>query len=119
MKAEALLEGLRELARQLDLNVRFETGKFTGGYCILNEDRLIVINKRLPVEVKVAVLAKSLATLPLDDVFIQPAVRDYIEEERAKEKMHRVQRERDAVRRDRIESDESEQDVDHNASMAA
>ncbi len=100
MKPDALFEGLKELARQIGVNVRSETGKFTGGYCVLHNKRLIVINKRMPTESKVAVLAKSIAQFPLDDIYIKPALRDFIEDEGYKEAMHRKQREKESVKRE-------------------
>ena len=42
---EDILQDLKALAAQLGAKVRFEKGDFKGGYCILKESKVIVINK--------------------------------------------------------------------------
>lgn len=84
MKVEALLEELKNLAERMEITVRSEIGRFSGGYCLLREKKLIVINRKMPVENKVAVLARSIAQFPLENVFIKPALREFIDDERAK-----------------------------------
>lgn len=81
MKAEVLVEELKQLAEQLGVTVRQEIGTFNGGYCVLHEKRLIVVNKKLMPHIKAAVLAQSLCQFPLEEVYIKPALRDYIEEQ--------------------------------------
>ncbi len=78
---ELLLEELRQVCQSLEFDVRFERGDFEGGACILRERRLIVINKRFPLEKRVAVLARALGEIGIDGVFMKPAVREFIEEE--------------------------------------
>ena len=43
LKTEALIAELEEAASQLGLKVIYEKGDFGGGYCILKEEKLIVI----------------------------------------------------------------------------
>ncbi len=82
MKPKQLLEELKSLAATLNITVRFEQGNFRGGSCILEQQRLIVINRSLPVESKISLLAQALSSFPLDGVYIKPAVREYLEQER-------------------------------------
>jgi hypothetical protein len=81
MKQEELLEELEELARQLGLVVRYEKGDFEGGYCILKADRMLLINKRLMPNKKSSVFAVALHEIGLENIFIKPAIREYIEDE--------------------------------------
>lgn len=81
MKAEKLVEELQQLAGQLGVTVRQEIGAFNGGYCVLHEKKLIVVNKKLMPHIKAAVLAQSLCQFPLAEVYIKPVLRDYIEEQ--------------------------------------
>ncbi len=48
----ALLTRLENLAQTLGLIIRYEKGNFKGGYCILENQRLVVINKFYPVETR-------------------------------------------------------------------
>ena len=84
MKHEELINELNELARQLGVTVRYEKGDFEGGYCILKESRLLLVNKRLMLMRKASVLALALREIGLDNVFIKPAVRQFIEDEVAR-----------------------------------
>ena len=42
---EKILQELKDLAQQLGAVVRFEKGDFKGGYCLLKENKIIIINK--------------------------------------------------------------------------
>jgi hypothetical protein len=84
MKHEELVTELEQLAAQLGLVVRYEKGDFEGGYCILKTDKILLINKRLMPNKKTSVFALALNEIGLDNVFIKPAVREYIEDEVAR-----------------------------------
>lgn len=81
IKIEALIAELEEAASQLGLKVIYEKGDFTGGYCILRAEKLIVINKRFDLKHRASTLARSLAEVGIENLFLKPAVRSYIEEE--------------------------------------
>lgn len=84
MKNEEVIQELQEIARQLGITVRFERGDFEGGYCILKAQRLLLINRRLLPNRKAVVLATALREIGLENVFLKPAVRAYIDDEAAK-----------------------------------
>lgn len=84
MKHEDLINELQEVARQLGVTVRFEKGDFEGGYCILKAERVMLVNRRLQPTRKAVVLALALHEIGLENVFIKPAVREYIEDEVAR-----------------------------------
>ena len=81
MKHEDLIEELQTVAAQLSINIRYERGDFQGGYCILKDQRLLLVNRRLMPSRKASVLAVALQEIGLDDVYLKPAVRAYIEDE--------------------------------------
>ncbi|MCL4511626.1 MAG: hypothetical protein M1470_11210 [Bacteroidetes bacterium] len=81
LKTEALIAELEEAALQLGLKVIYEKGDFSGGYCILKEEKLIVINKRFEPKHRASTLAKSLSEVGIENLFLKPAVREYIEEQ--------------------------------------
>lgn len=84
MKYENLAAELEDLAVQLGVTVRYEKGDFEGGFCILRDQKLMLVNKKLMPNRKAAVLAVALSEIGLDNVFIKPALREYIEDEVAR-----------------------------------
>ncbi len=81
LKTEALIAELEDAASQLGLKVIYEKGDFSGGYCILKEEKLIVINKKFDLRHRASTLAKSLSEVGIENLFLKPAVRDFIEEQ--------------------------------------
>ncbi len=75
-----LVDELIALACQLGLEVRVESGPFRGGYCIKQGNELVMLNRRHPPEVHLALLAEALRTQPLETCYLKPAVRRALEE---------------------------------------
>jgi len=75
MKAEEVIEELQDVARQIGVTVRFEKGDFEGGFCVLREQRLVLVNRRLTPTRKASLLALALQNIGLDTVFFKPAIR--------------------------------------------
>jgi hypothetical protein len=84
MKHEVLIVELEDIARQLGVDVRYEKGDFDGGYCILKEKRLLVVNKKLMPNKKAAALAVAMHEVGLENIFVKPVVREFIEDEVAR-----------------------------------
>jgi hypothetical protein len=84
MTNEQVLSELELLAVKCGISIRYEKGNFDGGYCVLKEERLIVINRRFAPARRASVLAQGLAEVGIDEVYLKPAVRAYIEDELAK-----------------------------------
>jgi len=81
MKQDELLGELESLATQLQVTIRYEKGDFEGGYCILRDAKILLVNKRLMPGRRTSVLALAMHEIGLDNLFIKPAVREYIEDE--------------------------------------
>jgi len=77
---ENILQDLKSLANQMGASVRFERGDFKGGYCILKENKVIVINKLSNTQRKVMTLASALKELGVDAVYLPPRLREFIED---------------------------------------
>ena len=84
MTHEQILSELEHLASNCGISIRYEKGDFDGGYCVLKAERLIVINKRLALVRRTSVLAQGLAEVGIDEMYLKPAVREYIEDELAR-----------------------------------
>ncbi len=77
---EDTLQDLKALAAQLGARVRFEKGDFKGGYCILKESKVIVINKMTNLQRKVMILSAALKELGVDKIYLTPKIREIIDE---------------------------------------
>lgn len=80
MKTEQIVEELKKAAEQLGYRVRTEKGNFKGGRCVVGDENIIMLNKRHLPRLQLVVLAQSLRELPIDDVFLRPAVRAALED---------------------------------------
>jgi hypothetical protein len=77
---ETFLEELKKTAVALGITVRFEKGDFKGGYCIVKENKIIVINKLTQTQRKVIILATALKELGIDENLLSPKLKEFIEE---------------------------------------
>ncbi|GMU97001.1 hypothetical protein [Ignavibacterium sp.] len=77
---EQIIDELKLIASQLGVSVRFEKGDFKGGFCIVKENKIIVINKFANTQRKAAILATALKELGIDDIYINPRLREIIDE---------------------------------------
>jgi hypothetical protein len=77
---EEILQELKAIADQLGASVRFEKGDFKGGYCIIHDKKVIVINKMTSLQKKVMILSAALKELGVESIFLTPRVREIIEE---------------------------------------
>ena len=77
---EDTLHDLKALAAQLGASIRFEKGDFKGGYCILKESKVIVINKITNLQRKVMILSDALKELGVDKIYLTPKIREIIDE---------------------------------------
>lgn len=77
---EEIVQDLKSIAAQLGAEVRYEKGDFKGGYCILKDSKVIVINKMTNLQRKVIVLSMALKELGVDKIYLTPRMREIIEE---------------------------------------
>ena len=77
---EEFIQELKALAVQLGAEVRFEKGDFKGGYCLLKESKVIVINKMANLQRKAIILSMALKELGIDEIFLTPRLRELINE---------------------------------------
>jgi hypothetical protein len=78
---EATITELIETFNKLEFTVRIEKGRFKGGFCLLRADRLFLLNKDLEQDKMITYLARNLASIGIDKVFVKPNLRDLIEKE--------------------------------------
>ena len=61
-----LLQELEELFVELDYKVRYEKGNFQSGYCIVENAKVVVINKFFDTEGRIDSLLEILSQLRID-----------------------------------------------------
>ncbi|MGB2867934.1 MAG: hypothetical protein WBD36_05750 [Bacteroidota bacterium] len=84
MTHEEILKELEQLAVQSGIGIRYEKGDFEGGFCVLKAERIIVVNKKLAPPKRASVVAQGLAEVGIEEVYLKPVVREYIEDELAR-----------------------------------
>ncbi len=77
---EDVIEELKALAAQLGATIRFEKGDFKGGYCLLKDSKVIVINKLAATQRKAIILSEALKELGVDQIYLTPRIREIIEQ---------------------------------------
>jgi len=78
-KKEALIKEITEIYEQIGYKVRTEKGSFKGGFCLLREQRILLLNRNLEQNKKLGFLLKNLSELNTENVYIKPAIRDLMD----------------------------------------
>ncbi|MEB2781708.1 hypothetical protein U3A58_15020 [Algoriphagus sp. C2-6-M1] len=60
------LDKLENLFASSDYLLRYEKGNFKSGYCVLNDSKIVIVNKYFPLEGKINALIDILIELNLD-----------------------------------------------------
>lgn len=80
MKTAQIVKELEGIVEQLGLRVRREKGNFRGGPCVRNDEPFLMLNRRHPPEVHLAILAQALRDMDVDSVYLRPVVRQALED---------------------------------------
>ncbi len=80
MKPAKLVQLLSEALERQGYKFRNEKGNFRGGSCVFETEKLVIINKRFGDEERAEILARALARMDLDNVYLLPELRDYVEQ---------------------------------------
>ncbi len=75
MKPEKLLMELEQLLEQSGYRLRKERGSFRGADCIIEGDKLVMVNKNKPAESQLSTIARVLSQIDLEGTYIKPIVR--------------------------------------------
>jgi hypothetical protein len=69
------LNKLEALFEELGYIVRYEKGNFNAGYCILENKKVVVINKYYTLEARINCLAEIIGSLEVDTTLLSPAAK--------------------------------------------
>ena len=82
MNNEIILQELENITNKLGVTIRYEDGDFIGGMCRINDEKFVIVNKRLLVNNKIKIIAKEVSNLNIEEIFILPAIKEIILENR-------------------------------------
>ena len=74
------LTKLEEMIAESDYFLRYEKGNFKSGYCLLRDQRIMIVNKFFTTEGKINVLLEILKNVPLDTAKFSEKSRKLYEE---------------------------------------
>lgn len=78
------LDKLEELLGELEYVVRYERGTFQSGYCILEQKKVVVLNKFLQMEGRINTLIDIIPKLAVNTDKLSPEARKTLEQIHAK-----------------------------------
>ena len=78
MKAKNTYIELKDIFEKLGYKIILDNGSFNSGYCLLEDEKIIVINKNKPFENRVRVLSEILSSIKLDNIYVKPYIREMI-----------------------------------------
>ena len=81
MKLILIYNELRELLEKLNYKIVLDKGSFNTGYCLLEDEKMIVINKNKPYENRIKILSKILSKIDTDNIYIKPKIRELINQQ--------------------------------------
>ncbi|MEX0928161.1 MAG: hypothetical protein WDZ53_02070, partial [Balneolales bacterium] len=67
------------ITEKLGFRIRREKGRFVGNSCVLEGDRIVMLNRNHPTEFNIGMLARFLGDQDLETMHIKPAVRKELE----------------------------------------
>ncbi|RMG69372.1 MAG: hypothetical protein D6722_10520 [Bacteroidetes bacterium] len=65
-------EKLQTILKDQGYSIRYEKGNFKGGYCVVQAQKMIIINKFHPLESKIGTLAEIIRDLEIDESALTP-----------------------------------------------
>jgi len=67
---------LKEVFERLNYKVVLDKGNFNTGYCLLEHEKIIVVNKNKPFENRIKILSSILSKIDTDDIYLKPKIRE-------------------------------------------
>lgn len=80
---KTILGQLEELARSLEIKVRYEPIRgegpfYMGGLCRVKGETILIINSKATMRDKIQALVKAVKQFDLSQVYMRPALRDFL-----------------------------------------
>ena len=78
-KTKNTLKKLESLVQELNYQIRYERGNFQSGYCIVNDSRMIVVNKFFDVKGRINMLLEIFTQLDYQSAELSEAAQDTLQ----------------------------------------
>ena len=72
---QSTLDKIEKILDEVEYIVRYERGNFQSGYCILEQRKVVVLNKFLPLEGRISTLIDIVPQLKISPETLSPEVR--------------------------------------------
>ena len=72
---QSTLDKIEKILDEVEYIVRYERGNFQSGYCILEDRKVVVLNKFLPLEGRISTLIDIIPQLKITPDTLSPEVR--------------------------------------------
>ena len=79
MKLSPILEEFENIAIEMEIQIIQQKRNFNGGYCLLESEHIIVLNKHKPIEKRINTLTKAFSQLDTSKIYLKPIIRELIE----------------------------------------
>jgi hypothetical protein len=77
---QTTLDKVEKIAEEVGYIVRYERGSFQSGFCILEEKKVVVLNKFLPLEGRINTMIDLLPQLKIDAEVLTPDSRKWYDD---------------------------------------
>ena len=77
---QTTLDKIEKIAEEVGYIVRYERGSFQSGFCILEEKKVVVLNKFLPLEGRINTMIDLLPQLKIDAEALTPDSRKWFDD---------------------------------------
>ena len=78
MRLKSIYNELKELFEKLGYKLVLDKGSFNTGHCLVEDEKIIVINKNKPYENRIKILCTILSNIETDSIYIKPKIRELI-----------------------------------------
>ena len=72
------LAKIEELYKELGYNIRYEKGNFNSGYCILDDKKIVVVNRFFDIDGRVNILLDILSALSVDESLLSEKNKSFL-----------------------------------------
>lgn len=74
------LSKIEDIFKETSYKIRYERGNFKSGSCMIQDNKVIVINKFASIDIKISFLLEALKTQPIDEQLLSEKSRLFLQE---------------------------------------
>ncbi len=106
------LDKLERVLEELEYVVRYERGNFQSGYCILEQKKVVVLNKFLQLEGRINTMMDLIPKLVTDPTLLTAESRKLYEDIVSRQEAENQQKEKEEKLKEEQHQEESEREVE-------